>query len=304
MPWIPGYKIPKPDPEDEGGQSGDTATQAELDAKVAKAGDTMTGTLTMQDTDIAIVDPPFGPIRGVRATWTNGVVTKQGYVTPYGAGAEPPGSDFGAYVSDWGHAVYSATGYAEMLAEFIFVTSESSGSNDTAFYVTGGPVTQNVTWTRSGTTITVTCPLPHHFYPSQTSVTFSASSDTGALTNGSKTVVTTPSLNTFTITGLDAGATSGTATYTIYSPGQLFSMNYDGKFYFGPDPFGAPTPDTNLYRSAPNVLQTDDEFRAGEDIRAGEATKNGTDGIILYSPDGTAYRVTVLNGGTLSVSAA
>ena len=31
--------------------------------------------------------------------------------------------------------------------------------------------------------------------------------------------------------------------------------------------------------------------------------KNNTDGIILYSPDNTAYRVTVANGGTLSVTA-
>jgi hypothetical protein len=272
---------------------------------VAKAGDTMTGTLTMQDTDIAIVDPPFGATRGVRATWTSGPTVKQGYVTPWGVGAEAPyPTTFGAYVADWGHVVYNDTGYAEMLAQWIFVTAESWGSDDPAVYVTGGALTQNVTWTRSGTTITVTTPLPHHRYPGETSITFSASSDTAALTNGSKTAVSTPSLNTFTITGLNAGAASGTATYTVYDPGQLFSMNYDGKFYFGPNPLGAGTADTNLYRSAPNVLQTDDEFRAGEDIRAGEATKNGTDGLILYSPDGTAYRVTVNNGGTLSVSAA
>ena len=31
--------------------------------------------------------------------------------------------------------------------------------------------------------------------------------------------------------------------------------------------------------------------------------ENSTDGLILESPDGTRYRVTVANGGTLSVSA-
>jgi hypothetical protein len=92
----------------------------------------------------------------------------------------------------------------------------------------------------------------------------SASSDVSALTNGSKTVVTAATLTTFTVTGLNAGATSGTATYTISGSAlaHLYAFAYDGKLYFGPDPVGAGLPDVTLYRGGPDQLQTDDEFKA------------------------------------------
>jgi hypothetical protein len=50
----------------------------------------------------------------------------------------------------------------------------------------------------------------------------------------------------------------------------------------------------------------EDSVRTGFDLIAGDNevfSRDGTNGLILYSPDGTAYRVTVANGGTLSVGA-
>jgi hypothetical protein len=281
--------------------------QTELNNRVAVTGDTMTGELVMQDADIQINDPVGGATRGVRATWDNGVSSGyEGWLNPWGAGSDSLYSDYGASVSYWGASAYDNVNgsYSEMLPNWLFAYAEGAlDGNDQAIYASGGVITQAVTWTRSGTTITVTTPLPHNFFAGQSGVTLSASSDTAALTNGSKTVVTAPTLTTFTITGLNAGATSGTATYTVTNGNQLVAICYDGRLYFGPDPYGATTPDVNLYRGNPNVLSTDDEFQAGEDIRAGETTKNGTDGLVLYSPDGTAYRVTVQNGGTLSIAA-
>lgn len=66
-----------------------------------------------------------------------------------------------------------------------------------------------ITWTRSGTTISVTD--PGHGYVKGVKILVSASSSTAALPNGTYTIVSV-SGSVYTITGLNAGATSGTLT--------------------------------------------------------------------------------------------
>jgi hypothetical protein len=69
-----------------------------------------------------------------------------------------------------------------------------------------------VAWTRTGTTITIT--KTGHGLITGDSVTITVSSDATALPLGAKTV-TKLTDNTFTVVGLNAGAASGTCTYTI-----------------------------------------------------------------------------------------
>jgi len=69
-----------------------------------------------------------------------------------------------------------------------------------------------VAWARTGSIITIT--KTGHGLITGDSVTISVSSDVTALPLGSKTV-TKLNDNTFTVVGLNAGATSGTCTYTI-----------------------------------------------------------------------------------------
>jgi hypothetical protein len=64
-------------------------------------------------------------------------------------------------------------------------------------------------WTRSGTTVTIT--NTSHGMATGSTVQISASSDTAALPNGDY-VVTVTGTSTFTVTGLNAGGASGTAT--------------------------------------------------------------------------------------------
>lgn len=71
------------------------------------------------------------------------------------------------------------------------------------------------TWTRSGTTATITS--PSHGLSSSDQIAVSVSSSVAAITLGSKTV-TVSDANTFTFTCLNAGATSGTI---IYRPSAL-----------------------------------------------------------------------------------
>jgi hypothetical protein len=83
--------------------------------------------------------------------------------------------------------------------------------NGVLWYIT--PVAGSaVTWTRSGTTVTIT-KTAHHLITGD-SVIITVSSDATALPLGTYTV-TKLTDNTFTVTGLNAGATSGTCTYTI-----------------------------------------------------------------------------------------
>lgn len=75
------------------------------------------------------------------------------------------------------------------------------------------------TWTRSGTTVTVTTSRPHGFYTNQR-VSVNTSSDITALpltlaNNNLPPVITVTSTTTFTFTGLNAGATSGTCKIGI-----------------------------------------------------------------------------------------
>jgi len=69
-----------------------------------------------------------------------------------------------------------------------------------------------VAWTRAGTVITIT--KTAHGLITGDLATITASSDVTALPLGVKTV-TKLTDNTFTITGLNAGASSGTCTYTV-----------------------------------------------------------------------------------------
>ena len=75
------------------------------------------------------------------------------------------------------------------------------------------------------------------------------------------------------------------------TPVERFHILGDGKLEWATS---AGSVDTVLYRSAASILATDDDF---------EVTLS-TKGIILKSPGGTRYRVTVANGGTLTVTAA
>ena len=67
------------------------------------------------------------------------------------------------------------------------------------------------TWARSGTTVTVTAPCAHG-YVVGVYVQVTVSSATTPLPLGSYQVVTVPSATTYTLTGVNSGAASGTAT--------------------------------------------------------------------------------------------
>lgn len=69
-----------------------------------------------------------------------------------------------------------------------------------------------VAWSRTGTVVTIT-KTAHGFITGDTA-TISVTSDAAALTSGAK-LVTKLTDNTFTVAGLNAGASSGTCTYTV-----------------------------------------------------------------------------------------
>lgn len=75
----------------------------------------------------------------------------------------------------------------------------------------GSPRVDDVAWSRSSTTATVT-QADHKLAVGDTLYTV-VSSDIAAIVVGAKTVATVPSANTFTFTCLNAGATSGTLCY-------------------------------------------------------------------------------------------
>jgi len=76
----------------------------------------------------------------------------------------------------------------------------------------GVTTTHAFTWTRSTTTATIT--MAGHGLATGSAFNVTVSSDTGAITTGAKTVLAFTDNNTFTLTCLNAGATSGTGTYT------------------------------------------------------------------------------------------
>ena len=71
-----------------------------------------------------------------------------------------------------------------------------------------------VAWARSGTVVTIT--KTAHGFINGDSITVTASSATAALPLGSY-LITKLTVNTFTVVGLNAGASSGTCTYTVVS---------------------------------------------------------------------------------------
>jgi hypothetical protein len=75
-----------------------------------------------------------------------------------------------------------------------------------------GSADTSQSWARSGTTVTVT--TASHNLAVNDGVLIASSSDTGALPNGRYLVATVPTSGTYTITGVNTGATSGTATTT------------------------------------------------------------------------------------------
>lgn len=77
---------------------------------------------------------------------------------------------------------------------------------------TAGPTLPATAWTRVTTTATAT--LTNHGLKVGDTFTVSATSDAAAIVNGAKTVVAVPTANTFTFACLNAGATSGTLSYT------------------------------------------------------------------------------------------
>lgn len=91
------------------------------------------------------------------------------------------------------------------------------GANDAA------NAAQGVSWTRSGTTITISTGF--HGFVVGASFGVYNSSDAATIPNRLYTVTSVPNINTFTITAVNTGATSGTVSY---SGGYYFKQNcYD-----------------------------------------------------------------------------
>lgn len=85
----------------------------------------------------------------------------------------------------------------------------------------GGGQRNDVAWGRVTTTATVTTPTAHGLKANDI-VYVIISSDTGAITVGSKTVASAPTSTTFTFTCLNAGAASGIVTYYPTMSATLF----------------------------------------------------------------------------------
>ena len=103
---------------------------------------------------------------------------------------------------------------------------------------TGVTTTHTATWTRSTTTATIT--VPNHGLVLGSAFNVTVSSDGAAITTGAKTVLAVTNNSTFTLTCLDAGATSGTLTYTttfgvtVTIPDNPFtSQNINQAMYMG-----------------------------------------------------------------------
>jgi hypothetical protein len=96
--------------------------------------------------------------------------------------------------------------FEKMGCTVVFGTHDSTGLSNASGTITG------MTWTRTAgsTTINVTTVRPHGFTAAVTSLNVTNSSDLTTIPTASYTVQTTPTPTTFTITGVNTGATSGT----------------------------------------------------------------------------------------------
>jgi len=94
--------------------------------------------------------------------------------------------------------------FEKMGCTVVFGTHDSTGLSNAAGTITG------MTWTRVGTTITVTTVRPHGFTAAVTSINVTNSSDLATIPTASYVVQTTPTSTTFTIIGVNTGAVSGT----------------------------------------------------------------------------------------------
>jgi hypothetical protein len=96
--------------------------------------------------------------------------------------------------------------FEKMGCTVMFGTHDSTGLSNAAGTITG------MTWTRTAgsTTINVTTIRPHGFTATVTSLNVTNSSDLTTIPTASYVVQTTPTPTTFTITGVNTGATSGT----------------------------------------------------------------------------------------------
>lgn len=95
-------------------------------------------------------------------------------------------------------------------------TITATGASTIAF--TGDSTKTGLSWSRSGTTATVT--WTGHGFTTGNTMTVSASSSTAAITNASKTL-TVVDANTFTFTCANAGSLSGTLTGTLPTSGTM-----------------------------------------------------------------------------------
>lgn len=133
-----------------------------------------------------------------------------------------------------------------------------------------------VSWTRSGTT--VTCTLVPHQLLTGSLAQVTVSSDTGAVPLGSKSVTSTGS-DTFTFTGVNTGATSGTLTFT-----QPDTLSING-----------------------GTLTIDEDTRCGPNTNRGAALGTITMSATLggtVNIDATAVRLIAYNTGTGNAPAA
>jgi hypothetical protein len=96
--------------------------------------------------------------------------------------------------------------FEKMGCTVMFGTHDSTGLSNAAGTITG------MTWTRTAgsTTINVTTIRPHGFTATVTSLNVTNSSDLTTIPTASYVVQTTPTPTTFTITGVNTGATNGT----------------------------------------------------------------------------------------------
>ena len=87
----------------------------------------------------------------------------------------------------------------------------------------GGPRVDDVSWTRSGTTVTLTAPN-HGLKVNDKFYVPVCSAPSTTITLSSKTVATVVNVNTLTFVGLNAGPTSGTLSYFPTMCGNLFVL--------------------------------------------------------------------------------
>ncbi len=93
-----------------------------------------------------------------------------------------------------------------------------------------------------------------------------------------------------------AGEVKADTHFTSSDTNVTLSTNSDGTVFLRPDGKGSTTAQST-FTTALASIGTNATFEGDIEV------ENSTDGLILESPDGTRYRVTVANGGTLSVAA-